>query len=295
MFDAIKDGIGWMLAFFYDLIPSFGIAIVLLTIAINLLLFPLTLKQTRSTRAFQKLQPEVQRIQKEFKDNPEAMQRELMKAQKEVGATPFGCIMPMLVQMPIWFALFQVLRNTSDIIKGTATDYLLPEGSALLEAVKSGHQSFLGLDLGQTMREGMAEGLPAMIPYLVILALMMGSQYFQQWHAQLGLEVNEKGMTAQQIQQRHSQQMLTKIMPLFIGFISFGFPSGLVLYWTTSNLFRLGQQFVLFAMEGRPDANPGGNGGAKSLQGLAVDESDLDGDAKRPHPVSAKKMRRRRK
>ena len=74
LFSGLHDILGSALAFFYDLVPSYGLAIILLTISVNLLLFPLTLKQTRSTRAFQSIQPEVRRIQKELKETPQEMQ-----------------------------------------------------------------------------------------------------------------------------------------------------------------------------------------------------------------------------
>src|SRR5690554_2756710 len=109
IFDSIQAALAYLLDVFYQVIPNFGLGIVILTVVVNLLLFPLTLKQTRATRAFQAIQPEIRRIQKEYKDRPEEMQKELMRVQKEAGASPGGCLVPLLVQMPIWYALFRVL------------------------------------------------------------------------------------------------------------------------------------------------------------------------------------------
>ncbi|HEX2369792.1 MAG TPA: YidC/Oxa1 family membrane protein insertase, partial [Acidimicrobiia bacterium] len=111
IWDGFKEALAYALAFFYDVIPSYGIAIILLTVSINLLLFPLTLRQTRATRAFQAVQPEIRRIQKQYKEEPEKLQQELMRVQREAGATPGGCIVPLLVQMPILLALFQLLND----------------------------------------------------------------------------------------------------------------------------------------------------------------------------------------
>ena len=109
-FTALVNGLGWILSFFYDIIPTYGIAIILLTLLVSFLLFPLTLKQTRSMKAMQEIQPEVKRIQKEYKDNREEMQKQVMALYQERGVNPAAGCLPLLLQMPIWFALFQVLR-----------------------------------------------------------------------------------------------------------------------------------------------------------------------------------------
>lgn len=285
LFNGLQELLGTSLAFFYDLIPSFGLAIILLTLAINFVLFPLTLKQTRSTRAFQTIQPEIKRIQKEYKEEPEIMQKELMRVQREAGATPGGCLLPLIVQMPIWFALFRLLQNVSDIANGI--DGIVPKipaDSALLSTIEAGNTHFLGLALGNTMSQGVLSGFVSSLPYVFMLVLMVASQYFQQWHAQRG-QVSKTGMTQQQQKQQQTQQAITRIMPLFIGFISWNFPAGLVLYWSTSNLFRLGQQFVIFAIDGRPQA-PQAEEPPPAVEGE---------QPKKPHPVSEKKRRRRRK
>jgi YidC/Oxa1 family membrane protein insertase len=271
IFDGIKDGLGWLLAFFYDIVPSYGIAIIFLTVLINAVLFPLTLKQTRSTRAFQTIQPDIKRLQTKYKDDPQTMQQEMMKLQREAGATPGGCLIPLLVQMPIWFALFQVLRTPEDWI---------PAGTALLADILEGASRFLTMDLGAyPSRIFEADGLLKTIPYLLLIALMVAMQFLQQWHAQ------PKGV--QQDRQARQMQAVTKFMPLFIGFISWNFPAGLTLYWATANIFRLGQQVLIFRMEGRPPTP------ARSESGPGESEKPA------PAPVkpqgSAKKRRRRRR
>ncbi len=285
LFNGLQELLGTSLAFFYDLIPSFGLAIIMLTLAINFVLFPLTLKQTRSTRAFQTIQPEIKRIQKEYKEEPEIMQKELMRVQREAGATPGGCLLPLIVQAPIWFALFRLLQNVSDIANGIeGVIPKIPADSGLLSTIEAGNTQFLGLALGNTMSQGVLSGFVSSLPYVAMLVLMVASQYFQQWHAQRG-QVTKSGMTQQQQKQQQTQQAITRIMPLFIGFISWNFPAGLVLYWSTSNLFRLGQQFVIFAIDGRPQA-PQAEEPPPAVEGE---------QPKKPHPMSEKKRRRRRK
>ena len=282
VFTWLQHLLGSALALFYELIPSFGVSIVLLTIAINLVLFPLTLRQTRSTRAFQEIQPEIKRLQQELKDDKETLQRELARLQKEAGATPSGCLVPMLIQLPIWFALFRVFRNVALIAHGTAgVTPVIPVDSALMQAISNGNTGFLGLELGTTMSDGIGLGATGAIPYLVILLLMVAAQYVQQWHSQRGLPAPGRDGRG------GSQQLVTRIMPLFVGFISWRFPAGLVLYWTTSNLVRLGQQGLIYRIDGRP----------QRLRPTELETGQTEGKqqgAKTPHPTSKKKRVRRR-
>lgn len=280
LFNAIKDGLGATLAFFFDALVAmvgegfaYGLAIILLTILINIVVFPLTLKQTRATRAFTALQPKIKKLQEEHKDDPQEMQRQLMAAQREAGATPGGCLIPLLVQMPIWFALFQLLR--------TPLDHIAPT-SALGQSIAAGQARFLGMSLSESPSMAMQGGILHAIPYLIMIALMVATQYIQQWHSTYGQErPNQKGAGA--------QQAITKIMPLFIGFISWTFPAGLVLYWATSNLFRLGQQVLIFKIDGRPTLP----GAAEDTQ-PEKDSGDDDAPSK-PQPSAVKKQRRRRR
>jgi len=296
LFVSLQRLLGSVLAFFFDINGgSFGLAIIMLTIAINVVLFPLTLRQTRATRAFQQIQPEIKRIQKEHKEDSQKMQQELMKVQKEAGATPGGCLVPLVVQMPIWFALFRVLRAISVFSGGnTSVDPLVPSGSTLYHSLQLHNMGFLGMDLGGTMSQGVLGGLPGAIPYVIMMMMMVASQYFQQWHAQRGNNPSSD-QSSKQKQQQQTQQMITRVMPLFIGFISWNFPAGLVVYWTTSNIFRLGQQFAIFAIDGRPPQSGSGDGGGPSA-GPSQGGSDGNGDTapKKPQPRSAKNRRRRR-
>ncbi len=270
-FDGLQDFLGSALAFFYDLIPSYGLSIVFLTIAVNLILFPLTLKQTRSTRAFQSIQPEIRRIQKEYKERPEELQKELMRTQREAGATPGGCLLPLIVQFPIWLALFRVLSAPGHI----------PAESNLSAAIAAGETRFLGMDLGTRVSEAVGLGVGTALPYLAMLAVMVASQYIQTWHATAGQVKPDNPQAA-------AGQAVSRIMPLFIGIVSYNFPAGLVLYWMTGNIFRLIQQFVIFRIDGRPQFAPAETSTAKAK--LVEDAKES-----RPQTGSADKRRRRKR
>ena len=113
MWDAIREFLGAVVSFFYGLIPNLGVAIILLTVAVGVVLFPLTLKQTRSMRAMQLLQPELKRLQKEHAGDKPGLQQATLALYKERGVNPAAGCLPLLLQMPIWFALFQVLQSFS--------------------------------------------------------------------------------------------------------------------------------------------------------------------------------------
>jgi YidC/Oxa1 family membrane protein insertase len=291
LFDSLVGLLGSVLAFFFDLLHdamsdgvAYGLAIILLTIVINIIVFPLTLKQTRATRAFSALQPQIKKIQAEYKDDPQEMQKRLMAAQKEAGATPGGCLLPLLVQMPIWFGLFRLLDNPLNPNYGMVD-------TALGESIASGSgNSFLGMMLDTSPGTAVGEaGLVSAIPYLIMIVLMVATQYIQQWHSTYG-QVRSKDQPG-----AGAQQAVTKIMPLFIGFISWNFPAGLVLYWSTSNLFRLGQQVLIFKIDGRPPS-PGSEPkeSEKPKNGSHGDDS-ADDDSRKPQPGAANRRRRRRR
>ncbi len=124
-------------------------------------------------------------------------------------------------------------------------------------------------------------GLTAAFAYLLMIGFMVAVQYVQQWHATYGADRPDAPGAG-------AQQAVTKIMPLFIGFISWNFPAGLVLYWSTSNLFRLGQQALIFKIDGRPPSP----GAAKD----SPEPKDPDDSApKKPQQGAADKRRRRRR
>lgn len=281
-FDSLVTFLGSVLSIFFEFLSpplsagwGYGLSIIFLTIAINILVFPLTLKQTRATRAFTEIQPKIKKIQAEYKDDPQEMQKRLLEVQREAGATPGGCLLPLLVQMPIWFALFRLLRDP-------VADGYIEATSSLGRSIVDGNSTFLGMMLGTTPAESMAAGLVNAIPYLLVILFMVATQYVQQWHSTYGQDrPDQKGAGA--------QQAITKIMPLFIGFISWNFPAGLVLYWTTSNLFRLGQQVLIFKIDGRP-TRPGSEDDEKKAESNTGENAP-----KTPQPGAASKRRRRRR
>jgi len=253
-----------------------GRAIILLTVVVNLLVFPLTLKQVRSTRAMQELQPEMERLRRQYQDDRQAMNEKVMELYRQRGVSPFGCFLPMLVQMPIWFALFRVLREPS---------ISLPEGSALREAAGEGTLRFLTMDLDLAPSQVVStEGLfsTGAIPYLLLLGVVVATAYLQQ------KLLSPPGNTQASNPQAEAMQRMTKILPLVFGAISYVWPSGLNLYFATSNVFRTLQQLLIFRIDGRP-------GGLTSGAEPTPPPPDKGQKPSRPQGSLKKRSRRRRR
>lgn len=281
LFQGLLDGIGWVLAKTYDLVPNYGVAIILLTVLIRIVLLPLGVKQIKSMQAMQAIQPKVKEIQKKYKGNKQKAQEETMKLYKESGVNPLGGCLPLLLQFPILISMYAVLRPPEVVpmpSEGAATSYEihnnhLPVDSALFRNVVS-HEGtdFLLMNLqcsaaqaggsvplkdntGDPIQAGTSlavdgrtldvtakssldcgSGVPVKAPYFAILAVMIGTTFYQQ--RQMSKASPAGAQSAQ-------QQTILKIMPVMFGIFGYTFPAGLVVYWTTSNLWQIGQQAAL--------------------------------------------------
>lgn len=186
--------------------PSYGVAIIMLTLIIKLVLAPLTAKQIRSMEGMQTLQPKIKELQKKYKGNQKKMQEEMTKLYREMGVNPLSGCLPILIQMPFLISIFYALRE-------------YPYDPAF--------ESFLWLpSLGQPD------------PTYIMPILSAVSTYFIQ-NQMSGAQVTASDAQAKQ------QKIMKIVMPLFIGWISLNFPSGLVIYWVVSNVFQCAQQFLM--------------------------------------------------
>lgn len=195
-------------------IPSYGLAIILFTVLMKMVLFPLTVTQMRSMRAMQELQPKIKAIQDRYKDKPEKSQEAVMKLYKEAGANPFAGCLPLLIQMPILFALFTALRNFfNPAISPAFVDKL--------------HAGFLWIpNLG--VRDPYF-----ILPILTVIATF-GQQYVISMSSSGKIDPNQKTMLY--------------IMPLFIGYLANMYPAGLALYWVTFSLAGVAEQMIIMRM-----------------------------------------------
>ena len=292
-FTILAPPLGQLLTWLYDIWPSnYGVAIIILTLMVSLLLFPLTLKQTRSMKAMQEIQPEVKKLQKEYKNDREELNKQMMELYRERGVNPAAGCLPLILQMPIWFALYRVFRVKPSEADPSILDPsdIIPAGSNLAEALltEGGDPSisFLGLDMLQSPSEAMAEGLSVGIPAIVLVLLIVATSYYQIYQTTR----RNKNNNSNQPENRQAQQMqmISRIMPLFMGFISWTFPMGLGLYFAVSNGFRVAQQAVIFHL----DDNDGEGG--KTVESDPAPPETPRSSGPSQH-ASKKRNRRRRK
>jgi YidC/Oxa1 family membrane protein insertase len=203
---------------------SFGLAIIVLTVLIRLILFPLTVRQTQSTKAMQSLQPKIQELQKKYAKNQQKLQQEMMKLYKEAGINPLGCLWPMLIQLPIWIALYQSIRQA---LAATPESLLslsqhLYHWAAVGQAVPL-NDHFLWLRLSQNGD--------------IMLAVLVGGTMW----------IQQKMVTPPPADPRQQTMtsMTTLMMPLMFGFFVLSFPSGLALYWVVSNIIGIVIQYFV--------------------------------------------------
>ena len=284
----LLDLLGGVLNFFYQIIPNLGVAIILLTLAISLVLFPLTLKQTRSMKAMQEIQPEVKRLQKELKGDKEELNKQLMALYQERGVNPAAGCLPLIVQMPIWFGLFSVLRNIQIESDGEAYSKYIGDGT---EAII---HMFLGMDLTASPSSVVPDAIRSAndlsplnaVPYIILIVVIVAAGFYQQ----VQTTRTSKKPDGEQSQTAQSMQNAMKIMPIFFGFISWTLTAGLGIYFATSNLFRIGQQALILRMDA-------GGGDDKKKPALPPDtpEDDATGKSGPSQNASKKKNRRRRK
>jgi YidC/Oxa1 family membrane protein insertase len=367
IWDGLLDGLGSILSFFYQVIPSYGVAIILLTILVRVVLLPLTLKQLRSMQAMQRVQPKVKELQRKYKGNRQKLNEELMKLYKEHQVNPLGGCLPLLLQLPVFFALYQVLsspieavavpttpppaevvqaenascqpasepRPTGDspttIVCGEETftvqrwaptddvsateveqlpfvrvcqpreadpdggrptaDFLcrsatgtrhLPRDGELFGRVVQDRATFLGMHLGCSPTQAASEegietcasettaGGFALVGYFGLVALMVATTYFQNRQMQRA----SAGPQAQQM------QLMGRIMPVFLGFISINIATGVLVYWVTTNAWQIGQQTLMLRSRNRDAAAEGDGRAPKTKAGGETPKKGGPVDAK---------------
>jgi YidC/Oxa1 family membrane protein insertase len=248
MLDPLYNAFGAVLAFFYAIIPNEGVAIILLTITVMLVLFPLTAKSARSMLAMQRLQPEIKKLQAKHKGDRQKLNEEMMKLYQENKVNPLGGCLPLLVQFPVFISLFHVLRSTAATV---------PTGSQLYKdilAAKPNGLTFLGMDLSLKATDSHSS-LWVALPYYILVGAVFLTGFLQSRQSQRN---TPPGGNAQ-------MQMITKVLPIAFGAFSLFFPAGLVLYFLVSNLWRLGQQeLIMRKIAPRDHVRKGGAIDAKS-------------------------------
>jgi YidC/Oxa1 family membrane protein insertase len=244
IWDGIREGMGAVLAFFYAIVPNAGFAIIMLTVLVRLILFPLTAKQAKSMIAMQRAQPEIKKLQAKYKNDRQKLNEEMMKFYKEHQINPLGGCLPLLAQTPVFIALYQTLREIQ---------HFIPSGSAMYDSICGTVDpakctkpvlDFFGMNLAQSASDA-PKGFGNALPYYVLVGLVVISAFFQQ-----------RQTMRNQAAPNPQMQIIGKIMPVVFGFISINIPAGVVLYFLTSNLWQIGQQEVVYRTIGSPAGPP---------------------------------------
>jgi YidC/Oxa1 family membrane protein insertase len=229
LFSPIVDVLGVVLLYFHETIGApWWLSIAMLTVVVRTLLFPLTVKQVKSMRAMQDLRPEMERIRAQYRDNRQKQQEEIMKLYQERKVNPLGGCLPILVQMPIFIGIFYVIREFGGYSLG---------GRTVPPAYPSFHEG------GILWFQNLSAADPYyLLPVLSALTMLAAT------------EITAKNIDPQ-------QRWLMRLLPIGITVFLFNFPAGLFVYWITSNLVTLVQNYVIYHHgPGRrtPGSEPGG-------------------------------------
>ncbi len=294
-FDPLYQAVGWLLALLYSIPPhNLGIAIIVLTLIVMAVQFPLIAKQTRSMIQMQRVQPEIKKIQQKYKDDRAKQNEELLKFYQENKINPLAGCLPLLLILPIGIAVFGTFRDPgiqAHVPRTGALNRLYVDlcGSASVgptackEAIKQHTPSamkFLGLELNRSTADAMSDGIAHAIPWLVLLGLVVFTGWYQVRQTQArqlraGAPINKQ------------MQAITRVMPLFFGFISYRLNAATTVYFVVSNTWRIGQQhFVLNKMY---DEEHPGEAAKKAKPKPAI---EADGEGGKPPPTPPPQPRR---
>ena len=245
----IIDVFEQVLLFFHDTVGvGWGMSIILLTVTVRAILLPLTFKQFKSMAALQKLAPEMKVLQAKYKDDRQRLNQEMMKFYQENKVNPFSSCLPLVAQMPVFIALFYMLRKD-----------LKEDICGAVSAVADPSSPFFGRDIANVTCDQVRDGSGGFlfIPDLtaaatggilaVLIVLYVGSQLLSSILMSTSVDKNQKRIMI--------------ALPFVFVFFILNFPAGLILYWITTNFWTVGQQYFVrrsvgMSVPGRPGTLP---------------------------------------
>ncbi len=208
------------------LFNNLGLSIIVLTIVIRAVMYPLSRRQLQSSKKMQELQPKMAEIQKKYAKDRQKLAKEQMALYKEAGVSPTGCLLPMIIQMPVWIALYQsisrVLATTPEELLNLSR-HIYTSWPIVFDQVPLNSQ-FLWLDLGAPDK-------------IILLPILVG--------ATMWIQQKMTTPSYSDPQQQTNSQMMLWMMPLLFAFMSLSFNSGLALYWLTSNIISIVMQYFI--------------------------------------------------
>jgi YidC/Oxa1 family membrane protein insertase len=218
IFRPVSQGILWSLVKLYKIIPNYGLVIIILSVFTKILFYRLTHKSFKSMRDMQALQPRLQALKEKYKDDRQRISQETMKLYKEAGVNPLGGCLPMLFQMPVFIALFNVLRSTIELRRAP----------------------FVGWIDDLSLQDVLFR-LPFTLPFIgdavSVLPILMGAGMLFQ--SKIGGSIAGPSSSATQ------PKAFTYMLPIVFTVLFYRMPSGLVLYWIVNTVLSVGQQYYI--------------------------------------------------
>ena len=309
MLDPLFDVTTAVLAWFYSLWPSYGMAVAFLTLTTTVAVTPLTLKSTRSTLQMQQHMPELKRLQSRYKGDRQAMNEATAAFYKEHSVNPVGCLLPMLVQMPIFLVMYRVVhgltRRTTEVgtqlgftsrryadsalgavpeyaetpvLRGELPfdpDFLSRDTDLYVRLSDNVEMVSWGVDLSRSASSAISESIILALPYLLMILVVLVTSLLQQ----------------RQIQGRQSaaamppqQQMMMKLIPYMLPVFSYAMPAAVVTYFIISNLVRIAQQAYITRSFYRGEDSLGAQ--IAKQRDTTANEGSTEGEAREPSPKS---------
>jgi YidC/Oxa1 family membrane protein insertase len=218
MWDAFKDLIFWCINSVYSFAGDWGMAILIVTLIFRVILMPLMRKQIKSSYQMQKVQPLMQEIQQKYADDQPRMQEEMQKLYAEAKFNPLAGCLPIFLQMPIFIALFQVLQEMGTRTQGSTYQFyhLIP-------------------DLTLTPASSLSQGFLTFLPYLILLLVFAGATFAP-------MILQQRNVA--DANQRRQTLIMSAFMTVFMLWIGWGSPAGVLLFWGVSSLFGVFQQQI---------------------------------------------------
>ncbi|HLR45219.1 MAG TPA: membrane protein insertase YidC [Brevibacterium sp.] len=307
--------VAWILALFHELLttlgmdPAFGFTWVLsiagLTVVVRGALVPLFVRQIKSQRKMQMIQPELQKLQKKYKGKKDQFSRQAMVEEQQAlfkkhGTSPFASCLPLLIQMPIFLSLFRVINNVPRVAAGEIDAV---GGMTVELATQMDSASVFGIPLSATFLTG---DLSTKLLTAVLIVIMAGTQFWTQ-RQMMTKNMSEAALDNPFMQQ---QKMMLYLMPVVFGIGGIYFPLGVLIYWLVSNTWTMVQQMIVIRsmptpgsqaerdlMERRARKGKSPLPGAKPIE---LEEKAEDADAKkqggqRQQPMSAKRQKQKKR
>ena len=307
--------VAWILALFHELLttlgmdPAFGFTWVLsiagLTVVVRGALVPLFVRQIKSQRKMQMIQPELQKLQKKYKGKKDQFSRQAMVEEQQAlfkkhGTSPFASCLPLLIQMPIFLSLFRVINNVPRVAAGEIDAV---GGMTVELATQMDSASVFGIPLSATFLTG---DLSTKLLTAVLIVIMAGTQFWTQ-RQMMTKNMSEAALDNPFMQQ---QKMMLYLMPVVFGIGGIYFPLGVIIYWLVSNTWTMVQQMIVIRSMPTPGSQAErdlmerrarkGKSPLPGAQPIALDEDEDDAAAKkqsgqRQQPMSAKRQKQKKR